>query len=463
MMAHKTREVTKSAIMGKAWDVRVEAVDLRLSDERLATPLFLSHGAITEITYARVTIQVRTRAGLVSRGEGAILLSDVWAFPDPAYSHTQKDALMRALCRAVGGWLHNDSDFEDPLEKGYKLEQALPSLVCQIERDFPFLEPGAFPYLAALNCLSPFDAAVHDAWGRALGGPVYDFYDAEWLNADLGYYLGAEFAGSFPKRYWGKRRSRLSVQHVVGMKDRLEIAGAEALSRPGELPQTLGAWIRRDGVRCFKVKSYGQDPVDDAQHLVTVFEIARIMGIPVDQIHLSLDPNEACPDAVFVLALLDYLAAEAPAVLAALDYIEQPVKRNLALQTVLLHEVAARKPVIIDESLDHLENLALLGPLGWSGLSLKTCKGQTHCLLAYCWGRQNGQFLTLQDLTNPGIALVHSANLCAQLMLSVDYFEYNSRQFMPKAALEEQAGYARYFRLLAGEVQLPVDRRDGLY
>jgi L-alanine-DL-glutamate epimerase-like enolase superfamily enzyme len=450
--------------MGKAWDVQVEAVDLRLSDERLATPLLLSRGAITEITYARVAIQVRTRAGLVSRGEGAILLSDVWAFPDPAYSHAQKDALMRALCEAIAVWLRCDGDFEDPLEKGYKLEQTLPQLVRQIERDFPFLAPGAFPYLAALNCLSPFDAAVHDAWGRALGAPVYAFYDTEWLNADLGYYLGAAFHGRFPAMYWGKRRTRLAVQHVVGIADRLEVGDGDVLSgAAGGLPQTLGWWIRRDGVRCFKVKSHGQDPIADAQRLVTVFEIARNVGIPLEQIHLSLDPNEACPDAAFVLELLDYLAAEAPAVFAALDYIEQPVQRNLARQTVALHEVAARKPVIIDESLDHLENLSLLGPLGWSGLSVKTCKGQTHCLLAYCWGRQNSQFLTLQDLTNPGLALVHSANLCAQLALSVGYFEYNSRQFMPEAALEEHAGYAPYFRVSAGEVQLPVEGHAGLY
>jgi L-alanine-DL-glutamate epimerase-like enolase superfamily enzyme len=280
------------------------------------------------------------------------------------------------------------------------------------------------PYLAALNCLSPFDAAVHDAWGRALGGPVYAFYHADWLNADLGYYLGPAFHGRFPAMYWDKRRARLAVQHVVGIRDRLDLAQAgdppDVLAGP---PQTLGQWIRRDGVRCFKVKSHGQDPVADAQRLVTVHAIAQEVGVPVQQIHLSLDPNEACPDAAFVLELLDYLAAKAPPVFAALDYIEQPVHRDLSRQRFTLHAVSARKPVIIDESLDRLENLALLGPLGWSGLSVKTCKGQTHCLLAYCWGKQNGQFLTLQDLTNPGLALVHSANLCAQLELNVDYFE----------------------------------------
>ena len=73
--------------------------------------------------------------------------------------------------------------------------------------------------------------------------------------------------------------------------------------------------------------------------------------------------------------------------------------------TFTLHKVAQRKPVIIDESLDRLENLALLKPLGWSGLALKTCKGQTHSLLAYCWGKKHDQFMTIQDLTNPGLAL----------------------------------------------------------
>jgi hypothetical protein len=100
---------------------------------------------------------------------------------------------------------------------------------------------------------------------------------------------------------------------------------------------------------------------------------------------------------------------------------------------------------------------------GWSGIALKTCKGQTPSLLAYCWGKQTGHYLTMQDLTNPGLALVHSANLCSQLALSVDYFEGNSRQYMPQSRPAERAAFPAYFHVTAGSLHIPAAQGPGLY
>jgi len=338
------------------------------------------------------------------------------------------------------------------LEKGHALEAVLPGLVAQVEAALPFLKQGAIPYLAALNCLSIFDAAVHDAWGRALGGSAYAFYSAAWLNADLGVYLGADFAGRYPDTFLGQRRTRLRPQHVVGVSDALTPATAQAAV--GTLPTNL---------TCFKLKSRGQDPGIDAQRLSDVYRTAVQAGASPTAIHLSLDPNEACAHPDFLLEMIDRLARDHPAALAALDYIEQPTARDLSSYAFTLHKVAQIKPVIIDESLDRLENLAQLQSLGWSGLALKTCKGQSHSLLAYCWGKGHNLFMTLQDLTNPGLALVHSANLCAQLDLAVDYFEGNSRQYAPDACPQEQAAYPAYFQLQDGRLQLPAQPPFGLY
>lgn len=450
--------------MVKISDVRIEAVALSFHAEKLAVPLHLSRGVITEVTYTKVALTVRTRGGQLSQGVGAILLSDLWAFPHPVYTHDQKDAAMRALCNAIAASMQTDGDYSDPLEKGQQLEQALPALMQRIEQELSFLKADVIPYLAALNCLAPFDAALHDAWGRALGGSVYDFYGAEWLNADLGVYLGPEFKGRYPVEFLVPRRPALGVQHVVGMGDALTPDQVNEVSTNAtDLPQDLTAWIARDGITAFKVKSRGQDPSADARRLSAIYSTALAAGVQPKQIHLSIDPNEACAGPDFLLELLDYLASESPAALVALDYIEQPTARDLSTYTFTLHKVTQRKPVIIDESLDRLENLALLKPLGWSGLALKTCKGQTHSLLAYCWGKQHGQFMTIQDLTNPGIALVHSANLCAQLDLAVNYFECNSRQFMPHACQEEQTRYPAYFQVQAGSLYLPHHKPLGLY
>lgn len=447
--------------VAKPSDVRVDVVDLTFSHERLAVPLRLSRGVITDVTYAKVTVTVQTRAGQLHQGTGAIFLSDLWAFPDPAYDHDQKDRAMRTLCQAIAATLQSGDDYSDPLEKGEQLEQLLPALVTQVEAALPFLVAGAFPYLAALNCFSPFDAAIHDAWGRALGGSSYAFYGADWLNADLGVYLGPAFAGLYPDHFLSRPRQRLLLQHVVGVSDAL--TPTEATQPGSALPTDLASWIRRDGLTCFKLKSRGHDPAVDAQRLAAVYRTAVEAGAPPAAIHLSLDPNEACTHPDFLLELFGQLTHDCPAALAALDYIEQPTARDLRSYTFTLHQVAQHKPVIIDESLDHLENLALLEQLGWSGVALKTCKGQSHTLLAYCWGKQHQLFMTLQDLTNPGLALVHSANLCAHLALSVDYFEGNSRQYAPAACELEQAAYPAYFTVHDGGLQLPTRQSFGLY
>lgn len=462
----------------KPHDLRVEHVDLTFTDEKLASPLRLSKGTIDEITYVTATITARTRGGAVVQGIGAILLSDVWAFPGTDFTHAQKDEAMRALCRALAAWLPND-DWGDPLEKGMRLEEALGCVAQEAARvargaDEPdrAAVPVALPRLAQLICLAPFDAALHDAWGRAWGRPVFACYDGDTLNRDLGAYLGQTFAGRYPGEFLGKPRTTLRVQHVVGLGDPLGtlpqhggyLAGHAG---PMGLPGDLVAWILRDGVSAFKLKTRGQDPAEDAARLVETYRTAcaalKRMGMDRRRLRLSVDPNEGCPDPAILVEMLDRLAQDAPEVLAALDYIEQPTGRDLAAYTFTLHEVAARVPVIIDESLESLAILPHLAEQGWSGLAVKTCKGHTHALLAYCWAKQHNQTVTLQDLTNVGYALVHSANLCAHLELSFDYFECNQRQYLPHAQPALRATYPAYFAVEAGALHLPGSSTPGLY
>ena len=455
----------------KATDIRVETVEITFDDERLSVPLHLSKGVIEAITYAAVTVRARTRAGAAVQGAGAILLSDVWAFPAPDLSHEEKDRLMRRLCRAIAAWLQDDP-FEDPIQKGIRLEQAAVELAVQLADEEPLLQSTPMPRLAVLNCMAPFDAALHDAWGAALPAPLYAAYTADNLNRDLSAGLGADFAGRYPADYLGPRRRGLFVQHVVGFNDALTPTNEERAERnedienPSGLPADLTTWIERDRLRFFKLKLRGQSPAEDAERLIEVYtaasramESAGVAGGP----SLSVDPNEAYRKADMMLEVLDRVAAQKPQALAALDYIEQPTPRDLGAYTDTLHEVAARVPVVVDESLDDLDNLDWIHRLGWSGLAVKTCKGHTHSLLAYCWGRHHRLYLTLQDLTNPGLALVHSVNFCAHLRLDVDCFEGNYRQFMPLSRPREQAAHPAYFQVTDGQLRLPPAMGPGLY
>ena len=63
-------------------------------------------------------------------------------------------------------------------------------------------------------CSSPFDLALHDAFGRLCGRPVYETYDAGYLSADLAHFLeaeaGVDFAGRYPRDFLARRAAPLS-------------------------------------------------------------------------------------------------------------------------------------------------------------------------------------------------------------------------------------------------------------
>jgi L-alanine-DL-glutamate epimerase-like enolase superfamily enzyme len=164
-----------------------------------------------------------------------------------------------------------------------------------------------------------------------------------------------------------------------------------------------------------------------------------------------------------LVELLDKLKEKHPHIYDSIIYIEQPTKRDLENYAFTLHEVSKRKPVLLNESLDSLDSLRYLDPLGWSGVALKTCKGQSAALIGYCWAMRRGVYITVQDLTNPGLACVHSANLAGHLRLSSDAFECNTRKYAPDSCPEETAQYSEMFIARNGKLPLDQIRGQGLY
>ena len=80
-----------------------------------------------------------------------------------------------------------------------------------------------------------------------------------------------------------------------------------------------------------------------------------------------------------------------------------------------MHKAAEIKPVVIDESLVDFESLLLARDLGYTGVALKACKGQTQALLMGAAAQKYNLFLCVQDLTCPGASFLHSAGLAAHI------------------------------------------------
>jgi L-alanine-DL-glutamate epimerase-like enolase superfamily enzyme len=375
---------------------------------RLRVPLVLSAGLITEVSEARVMVVVEA-GGVAAAGHGSIYLSDLWAWPDAGLSHDEKDAALRALCDRIAaslpGWCASP---DHPLEQGLELHDR----VCADE------DSGVPSILARSMCASPFDAAIHDAAGQALKRSAFAFYETERPSRCDSLFKN----GSATRAIRGVIRepvSRLPAWLVVGKNDSFD--------------EDVAPWIRDKEYSCFKLKIMGSDNAVDAQRTRDVFRAVKAMGVARPR--LTIDSNEANPDADSVLDYLHQLKAADADAFEALEYIEQPTGRDIEEHAFDWRAVAAWKPVLLDEGLTSLELLPLAKEQGWNGLALKTCKGHSFALVAAAWAHENGMLVSLQDLTNPGYSMIHAALFSAYIPM-INGVELNSPQFTPDANSE---------------------------
>jgi hypothetical protein len=116
---------------------------------------------------------------------------------------------------------------------------------------------------------------------------------------------------------------------------------------------------------------------------------------------------------------------------------------------------------MLDEGLTGFDLLREAQAQGWSGLALKSCKGHSFTLVAAAWARANGMLLSLQDLTNPGLSLIHAALLAANLP-TINGVELNSPQFTPAANRPWMPRLAELFAPTNGMHRIPAARPVGL-
>ena len=96
--------------------------------------------------------------------------------------------------------------------------------------------------------------------------------------------------------------------------------------------------------------------------------------------------------------------------------------------------------------------------MGYTGVALKACKGQTQAMLMAAAARKYGLFITVQDLTCPGASLIHSAGIAARVPGNAG-IEANARQFVPAANAPWEARFPGLFTIHDGrDEHRPADR-----
>lgn len=429
--------------------IRPVRVETQLVTHKYRAPYKFGGIPVDRATVLDVRIEVEDQGGRRVTGFGSMPLGNVWAFPARDLPYDTTLAAMEGLAARIADIVGNCDLTAHPLEISHMLEPEFERAAAEESRARNLAVP--IPKLATLVTASPFDAALHDACGRALGRSSYRIFSPEMIGHDISRYLGLEFTGVNLQHVLSERpQEALPLFHSVGGLDAVLPTDRDPAPDDG-LPRTLADWIRFNGLTHIKIKLQGQSLDWDVERTLAIDRVARETR-PGTTWNYCVDFNESCPTVDYVLEFLGRIREGSQACFDSILYVEQPTARDLdRVPRNDMHAAAKLRPVVVDESLVDLASLLKARDLGYTGVALKACKGQSHAMLMAAAARKHGMFISVQDLTCPGASLVHSAGIAAWVP-GVAGLEANSRQYMPEANREWAARFPGLFRITDGRL-----------
>ncbi len=446
----------------RATDVVIKNVLFETEMHCYRTPIKFGGVVLDRVSLLNATIEVESINGRRAVGKGSMPLGNVWAFPSKSLGYEDTLEAMESVSARVARVYVDSNLTGHPIEITWHLES---EFFKAAEEESLRLKLGeSIPRLATLVAASPFDAALHDAYGKLHGVSVYHTYGDRFLDTDLSRFLGPDFLGvRIDEHVTREPVDSLPLYHLVGALDPL--TSNDVVKPIGDgLPETLGEWISRDGLTNLKIKLNGDDLEWDVKRVLGVEAIASVVQakLGLRACSYSLDFNEKCRNVDYLLEFIARIKAHSPAAFHRIAYIEQPTARDLkADRKNTMHAASAQIPVVIDESLLDLESLLLAREMGYTGAALKACKGQTQSILLACAARHLGMFLCVQDLTCPGASLIQSAGLASHVK-GVWAIEANSRQYCPSANAAWAGKFPGIFDIKNGIMQTQLLIGPGL-
>ncbi len=447
---------------GKSTDIRIREVQSATEYFAYRSPMKFGGRVMNSVVLLHVTATVETRDGRVGTGRGSMTMGNVWGWPSAVVSADKTLEAMIRMGERVAERANHCTLTGHPLEITHEYAKTYDAVAAECVETLSLAE--RMPKLAQLVAASPFEAAVFDAYGKTLGENSYNLLSSEYCNADLGFYLGAEFAGEYLDRYTlRKPKPLMPLYHLVGALDPLTDGDIAKRLNDG-LPETLGEWINADGLTHLKIKLNGDDLAWDVERVCAIDAVAEetIANRGVKDWCYSADFNEKCGSVEYVIDFLKRIGEKSPMAVRRMQYVEQPTSRDLKSHPEnRMHKAAAIKPVVTDEALIDFDSLLLSREQGYSGVALKACKGHGEALLMGAAAQKFGMFLCVQDLTCPGASFLHSATLSAR-MPTVAAIEGNARQYCPAANAGWDAEYPGMFRITDGTLATESLAENGL-
>ena len=442
-------------------DIKILNASIVITSHDNRVPLKFGHEITYASKYCRATITVQNMDGVCSVGVGETPIAVAWTWPSEL-SFSEREERMVEFCNMLCECWNSISYTGHPMEIGYKFIQNELHELLNKENE---LHKGKeqMPYLSALVCNSLFDIAIYDAFGNLNKIGAFDYFTPQYMNHDLAWYYTIDiedekqkeeylriFGGKYPCDYFVKNiPNTLPVWHLVGGTDPLEESDLKGNEPNDGIPVLLRDWIKEDGLNCLKIKLRGNDEPWDYERIVKVGLIANEMGVE----HLTADFNCTVHDPEYVNRILDKLKIEYKSIWDKILYIEQPFPYDMEKYPIDVHSLSQRKLLLMDESAHDWHYVKLGIDLGWTGVALKTCKTITGAVLMFCFAKEFNLAIMVQDLTNPGLAMIPHASL-ARYVGTIMGIESNGPQYCPNASIAEAKIHPGLYKRRSGCIDL---------
>ncbi|WP_019171787.1 hypothetical protein [Pseudaminobacter salicylatoxidans] len=368
-----------------------------------------------------VSVRIRLENGQETTGWAAEALSAKWFDKNPLLTDDQNHHQLRRSIELAA-----EARLGSGLQTAYGLFET-----SYFELNDACDAQALNPLIASFG-MAMLDRAILDALCRAKGVSFAQAMSANLVGMRTGP-LVPELEGFDLDAFLASRHTApdIDIRHTVGLVDPLVPGDQESRVNDG-LPETLSEVIATYGCRYYKIK-IGGDAEADLDRLGRIASVLDESGVGYCA---TLDGNEQFADGEAIAAFFARVEAD-PALRRfskALMCLEQPVRRDRALAEPV-DRLAARIPVIIDESDGSLDAFPTARSLGYTGVSSKICKGFYKSILnaarAQAWNADGAAryFLSAEDLTcEPGISLQQDLALVSWLGLS--HVEKNAHHFI---------------------------------
>src|SRR5206468_10930210 len=137
--------------------------------------------SVDRVTILNVNCRVRTGNGREAWGFGSMTLGNAWSFAEASQEAGLR--AMKALAGEIRSLTAGCDETGHPIDLFRALEPRYLKAAAALSRARAL--PVPIPKLCTLVVASAFDAAIHDAYGKAFGVSCYRAYGPSFMNRDL--------------------------------------------------------------------------------------------------------------------------------------------------------------------------------------------------------------------------------------------------------------------------------------